>query len=164
METIHVENGCDIFSWCPDIEEEALEQMKHLARLPYVKHCALMADSHMGMAAPIGSVLACDGVVIPWAVGSDAGCGMGAMRSSLHKSEIESEDIREKLLHSFSRVIPTGFAHNTQKRCNELKNRYGDKVEYIIDKSKVESKFSEYNPIGDIRKEFTAQIGTLGGG
>ena len=42
------------------------------------------------------------GVVIPWAVGSDCGCGMGAVRSSIHKSEIEDEGIRKKLLHSFS--------------------------------------------------------------
>ena len=65
MKIIEVNNGCKIFSWCEDIEEEALDQMKNLAIKPYIKHCALMPDAHLGSAAPIGSVIACDNVVIP---------------------------------------------------------------------------------------------------
>ena len=165
MEVINIENGKSIFSWCSGIEEGALDQMEIVAKLPFVKHVSLMPDCHLGQNTCIGSVVACDDIVVPDFCGVDAGCGMGAMRSSLHKSEkIESEEIRQRLLHSFARSVPVGFSHNSQKRQNELINKYEDKIEYIIDKTQVLSKYGDYNPIGNIRKEFTSQLGTLGGG
>ena len=107
MEVIKTD-GIDIYSWCPTIEEGALNDAKNVAKQPYVKWYALMPDAHGGSAAPIGSVLACENVVVPWAVGSDVGCGVGAIKTSLKKHEIEDENIRKKLLHSFSRSIPVG--------------------------------------------------------
>jgi len=164
MKIIEIENGCKIFSWCPEIEEQAMEQMESVARLPYVKHVSLMPDCHLGMNTCIGSVVCCENVVVPDFCGSDAGCGMGAMRSSLHKDDIRGEDIRKRLLHSFSRSVPVGFARNSQKRSNELYNIYSEKIEHIIEETQVLSKYHEHNPIGEIRKEFTSQLGTLGGG
>ena len=64
-----------IKSWCPDIEEGALDQAKNLANLPFVfKHVALMPDTHLGYGMPIGGVIATQGVVVPNAVGVDIGC------------------------------------------------------------------------------------------
>ena len=58
-----------VFSWCPNIEEEAQTQVDHLAMLPFVKHVAVMSDAHTGYGMPIGGVIGCDRVVIPNAVG-----------------------------------------------------------------------------------------------
>lgn len=59
-----------VFSWCPEIEEGAQKQIDNLARLPFISdHIAIMPDCHSGYGMPIGGVIACDGVVIPNAVG-----------------------------------------------------------------------------------------------
>ena len=163
MEVIKTDSGMPIFSWCPDIEEEALNLMKNLMSLPFVRYGALMPDSHHGTAAPIGSVIACDNVVIPWAVGSDCSCGMGVIKTSLKKSQIEDEGLRKKLHHSFSRSIPVGFAHNSQKRINDLQNRYVSEIDKVIEESNI-VEYELHNPVGNYRKEFAAQLGTLGGG
>jgi len=166
MQVIKEEGMSPVFSWCPTIEEGALEQMKVFARLPYIKYCALMPDAHFGQknGMPVGGVVACDNVVIPNGVGLDIGCGMGALKTNLHKSELEDKDIRKRLLHSFSRGVPVGFAHNSQKRINELSNKYGDKYDYIVSKTIEGDEYCKFDPIGGERKAFFSQLGTLGGG
>ena len=131
MEVIKRDGATAIFSWCPNIEEQAMEQMEVISQLPYTKHCALMPDAHWGQNMCIGGVVACDNVVVPDFVGVDIGCGMGAIKTNLERSDLD-EDRLNRLLHSFQRGIPVGFSHNTQKRANELKNSYKEKVEYIL--------------------------------
>ena len=168
MEVIQVENEHPIFSWCPNVEEGVLETAKQLMKLPFIHRYAIMPDAHVGNGPSIGSVIASD-VIIPWAVGSDCGCGVAAIRTSLHKSEIEDRELREKLLHSFGRSIPVSFAHNSSKRENELLELYGDKIDYIIEKSGIEDHPS-YNPFGKnierntSSKLVASQLATLGGG
>ena len=59
-----------ILSWCQDIEDGAMEQILNLANHPITfHHVALMPDGHFGYGMPIGGVIACDGGVIPNAVG-----------------------------------------------------------------------------------------------
>jgi len=167
MKIIEVENGqCSINSYCPDIEEQALDQMKEMCRLPFTRFASLMPDAHFGQdhGLPIGGVLATENVVLPTGCGIDLGCGMGVVKTSLHKLELEDKDLRRKLLHSFARGIPTGFSHNAQKRINELQNKYGDEVNLLIQNTGVESQFAEYNPVGNCAKEFFSSVGTLGGG
>jgi len=172
MEIYEIENGCKVFSWCPDADKEVAsnpqhltgyEQMEIVAKLPYVRHAALMPDCHSGYSLPIGGVVLCENVVVPNFVGKDIGCGVASVRMSIHKADIEDEDLRKKILHSLSRGIPVSFAHNTQIRENELKNLYQSQIEDIVDRNigKVSEK---HNPVGNFRKEFASQLGTLGGG
>jgi len=121
-----------------------------------------MPDAHLGQSMPIGGVIACDNVIMPDAVGMDCGCGMGAIKTSIQKEQIEDEDLRKEILHSLSRGIPVGFNHNTQKRINDLKKIYEEKVDYLIEKSGV-LEVSD-NPIGNIGKTIIEQLGTAGGG
>ena len=69
--------------WLPsedNIEDNCMEQALHLARLPFVhKWIALMPDTHAGKGMPIGGVIACEGAVIPNAVGVDIGCGIPSL-------------------------------------------------------------------------------------
>lgn len=157
MQTIIVEGSKKpIFSWCPEIEEGAMDQMIALAKLPFVEHCALMPDAHQGMSMPIGGVIATTGVIIPNAVGVDIGCGMACFRTNLTLKDIEG---KEELLHNaVERSIPMGFSHNNDKRRTEMKQKYEQKIEYAINKY--------INNIVDIVKEdaFYSQMGTLGGG
>lgn len=162
MNELQTATGNKIFSWCPNIEDTAKEQIENIADQPYTKHCALMPDAHAGMSMPIGGVVACDNVVVPNFVGVDIGCGMGALVTSLHRKDLDDQDVRDKTLHSFSRSIPVGFSHNTDKRRKELARQYESQFKYIVSKTKVED--DDHNPIGDFEKSFFSQLGTLGGG
>ena len=152
-----------IFSWCPDIEEGALNQAKLLVEQPFVfKHMALMPDAHQGMTMPIGGVLATKNVILPACVGNDIGCGMCAVKTSLKVENFTTEK-KEELLHSIERSIPVGFEHNNDKRQSELLSKYGDKIDYLFEKNK--NVFSAETQIfKDLRKEVAAQLATLGGG
>ena len=167
MEIIKVENGqCEINSYCPDIEDMALEQMREMCRLPFTCYASVMPDAHTGQnkGLPIGGVLATKDVILPTGCGIDLGCGVGVIRTSIHKSELEDKSLREKLHHSFERVIPTGFAHNTSQKVDLIKDQYSCKIDKIIADSKIVDFEKNYNPVGNYRKEFASQCSTLGGG
>ena len=155
-------DGVDIKSWCPTVEEGAMDQMKLIAKLPYVKECCLMADGHLGMDCCIGGVVACENVVVPNFVGSDCGCGMAAMRTNLTIDDM-TEDKKQRLFDLISQAVPVGFSHNTDERRKDLAKRYQDKIDFLIDKSNIAS-FADHNPIGDCDKSILSQMGTLGGG
>jgi len=56
--------------WLDDMEDSALAQARNLANHPFTfRHVAIMPDAHAGYGMPIGGVLACDGAVLPNAVG-----------------------------------------------------------------------------------------------
>ena len=155
-----------IFSWCPDIEEGALDQMKTIANLPFVSWCAIMPDSHLGMACPIGGVVACKDVVVPTFVGSDISCGVLAIKTSLNLTDL-TEDKKIEIYNSVKRSIPFGFAHNNTKQVKELTEKYMDYFSTLRIETKID-KFN-YNPLNN--KEINAptsaffeQLGTLGGG
>ncbi|MGQ9903169.1 MAG: RtcB family protein [Anaerolineae bacterium] len=58
------------------IDEGSRRQMDNAMRLPVSVAGALMPDAHVGYGVPIGSVLATEGAVIPYAVGVDIACRM----------------------------------------------------------------------------------------
>lgn len=152
-----------IYSWCPNIDQNALDQAKLMVEQPFTfRHIALMPDAHLGNTLCIGGVLATKGVVIPSAVGVDINCGMCAMKTSLKLSDF-TESKKEELFHSIERSIPVGFAHNDDRKQTELIGKYGDKIDYLFEKNK--NVFSAQTQIfKDLRKEVAAQLATLGGG
>jgi release factor H-coupled RctB family protein len=48
------------------------------------------ADLHPGKGAPIGAVFACAGVVYPYLIGNDIGCGMCLWRTDLPRKRSSS--------------------------------------------------------------------------
>jgi tRNA-splicing ligase RtcB len=58
------------------IDPAAHAQMREACRVPSAVGAALMPDAHVGYGLPIGGVLACEGAVIPYAVGVDIACRM----------------------------------------------------------------------------------------
>lgn len=153
-----------IYSWCPDVENLALTQMKSLVEQPFIfRHAALMPDAHPGNdVMPIGGVIATNGVVIPACVGVDIGCGMCAVKTSLKLSNMEDE-IKATLLHSMERSIPVGFSHNNDTRQNEIVQKMESELDTLLTKHK--DLFSASVQIfKDLRKDVISQLGTLGGG
>lgn len=145
-----------IFNWASQLEAQAVDQMRVIAKLPFVEHCALMPDAHLGMEAPIGSVIACKDVIVPCFVGSDCGCGMGALRTNLKKEQF-TESIRNVFHQAVARSIPTGMAHNNDSRRKSMEDKYGEKIDFLFDK------FTPAVKVAD-KKAFFSQVGTLGQG
>jgi tRNA-splicing ligase RtcB len=63
-------------TWGTEIDEAAHAQMRQSCAVPVARKGALMPDAHVGYGLPIGGVLACEGAVIPYAVGVDIACRM----------------------------------------------------------------------------------------
>jgi tRNA-splicing ligase RtcB len=109
-------NKIPIYSWCKNIEKEALNQAENVSNLPFAfHHTALMPDCHMGFGMPIGCVAAFKNFVVPNAVGVDIGCGMGAVKTDILNNELSFEII-EKIFKNLEKKIPLGFSTHGSKQ------------------------------------------------
>jgi tRNA-splicing ligase RtcB (3'-phosphate/5'-hydroxy nucleic acid ligase) len=136
--------------WTRDVEESAAKQLVNTGALPFVfKHVAAMADTHWGMGATVGSVIATKGAICPAAVGVDIGCGMAAVKTSLDASALEGK--LPELRHSIERSIPVGF--------HQRKEPHTRGEDFLAKAGGGPSVASE----GELKKA-VHQCGTLGGG
>lgn len=139
----------------PDIEDQALTQLKNLARLPFIASngVAVMPDVHAGKGSTIGTVIATDKAIIPAAVGVDIGCGMNAVRLSLKAHQLP--DNLKPIRDAIEAAVPLGAgrenAHGSVD-LNTMPQGWGPVAEKM----------------GWTREEFLKkalhQIGSLGGG
>jgi len=153
-----------VWSERDSIEQSALEQIENAAMLPFVyHHAALMPDAHLGYGMPIGGVVALDGIISPHMVGSDIGCGMCAVKTSL--TEIDAETIKKIFGGSkenkggIRACVPVGFNHQNKKQ--DVSNMPIDR--YRPDRGNYPTQ--DITPI--VAREFESalkQLGTLGGG
>lgn len=142
-------------TWPETIEDSAMEQILHLSNLPFAfHHVAIMPDSHSGYGMPIGGVLATKGVVIPFAVGVDIGCGCCAMKTSL-KVENVNEGVLKSIVGLIRERIPVGFEHH--KEAQEGMPEIAISVDSVNTPGWIPIVEKEE---GSARK----QLGTLGGG
>ncbi len=146
-----------------DIEDSALQQVKNLARLPFIASngVALMPDVHAGKGSTVGSVIATDKAIIPAAVGVDIGCGMNAVRLSLKASDLP--DSLAAIRHQLERDVPMGTGGRHQRAEDVFSNH--ERLPPVLD----EQFRSIINPVfgGDLQKfseKAAPQLGTLGGG
>ena len=151
-----------------EIEPKALQQIVELSQMPFIHgHVAVMPDVHFGRGAPVGSVIPTVDAIIPAAVGVDLGCGMMAVKTSLHEDQIDAID-RKRIREKIEQRVPMGAG----KYCTELSS---DTDEYI---SELEEDFLiDYSGCAgcpDVEKSnlisiatptnWKHQLGTLGGG
>ncbi len=93
------------------LEDAAREQLLNVARLPIVyQWVAAMPDVHWGMGATVGSVIPTQAAIIPAAVGVDIGCGMMAVQTSLHQSDIPAK--LSGIRRAIERAVPYGRTHH----------------------------------------------------
>lgn len=88
------------------VEDVAMQQLRNVATLPWIKGLAVMPDVHFGKGATVGSVIAMHGAVCPAAVGVDIGCGMSAVKTSLTANDLPGDlsPLRSKI----EQAIPVG--------------------------------------------------------
>lgn len=133
------------------VEEKALQQLKNIAKLPWVfHHVAVMPDVHYGKGATVGSVIAMKDAVSPAAVGVDIGCGMAAVKTSLNARSLP--DNLKSLRSDVERAIPVGF------------NEHRDPTEGVGE-LELWKEFEQLTPeVADRMSKAMRQVGTLGGG
>src|SRR5258708_5584912 len=113
---IETKNGVPIKAWTKGVvlEPEAEKQLRNIASLPFIyKWVAAMPDVHLGMGATVGSVIPTKGAIIPAAVGVDIGCGMMAVRSSLHANHLP--DNLHGIRTAIEKAVPHGRTDNGGK-------------------------------------------------
>lgn len=139
-------NRIPIKMWLDDVEHEALEQAIHLALLPFAEnHVVLLPDAHSGFGMPIGGVIGVDpSVIIPFAIGSDIGCGMLAIKTNL--TEMSATEIKQ-VMSLIRKRIPVG--RDWHKTAQAPLPAFDATQMPVV---KIESKNAE------------VQLGTLGGG
>jgi tRNA-splicing ligase RtcB len=112
-EVFHSEGAVPIKSWTRGVpfEAAAREQVERTAQLPFIhKWVAVMPDVHQGIGATVGSVVPTLRAVIPAAVGVDIGCGMMAVKTSLHAHQLP--DQLAGLRSSIEAAVPHGRSDN----------------------------------------------------
>ncbi|MCG0286364.1 RtcB family protein [Streptomyces sp. PSAA01] len=88
------------------VEGVAMQQLRNVATLPWIKGLAVMPDVHYGKGATVGSVIAMSGAVCPAAVGVDIGCGMSAVKTSLTADDLPGD--LSRLRSRIEQTIPVG--------------------------------------------------------
>lgn len=157
-----------------ELEKTCVQEAANIAKMPFAKkHFALMADCHAsGHGMPIGGVLATEDVVIPDAVSRDIGCGIAFKLTDIDAKVLEidtngSGTIKQNLVGSIMRDIPTGFEHKNPKD-----NIRDADVQVLIDKYMYDDdtiggiyESDEPKEIGsEVLEEIYEIVGTLGGG
>lgn len=108
-EVIRPEQGAPVKAWIKGVplEDQAKQQLLNAAQLPFIyKWIAAMPDVHWGIGATVGSVIPTKGAIIPAAVGVDIGCGMMAVKTTLHANQLPSD--LKPLRAAIEKAVPHG--------------------------------------------------------
>lgn len=152
--------------WTDHVEERAMQQIENVISMPFIhKHVAIMPDVHAGYGATVGSVIPTKKAIIPAAVGVDIGCGMMAIETSLHASNLP--DSLTDLRNDIERAVPHGFV-TIQGRSrkgaweiapNSVCNRWRSLSEQFDVIAQKYPKLVDRDP-----QKALSQLGSLGGG
>jgi tRNA-splicing ligase RtcB len=150
--------GPNILSWLPEeqIEESALQQIKNLARMPFIhKHVAVMPDCHYGLGATVGSCIPTLRAIIPAAVGVDIGCGMIAVKTPLARADLPEDlsDIRKAVEEQIP--LSAGRYNRSVKKTAKLR------VEQMEAQAAELDRLDFYDKVD---RNWRKQMGSLGSG
>jgi tRNA-splicing ligase RtcB len=117
-----------LMSWASILEDNTRQQALTASELPFIyPHLALMPDAHLGKGATVGSVIPTLGAIIPAAVGVDIGCGMIAVRTQFHRSELPADKSLAQLRRAIEAAVPlsagkynASLTDSAARRCEEL--------------------------------------------
>ncbi|WP_211291251.1 RtcB family protein [Kineococcus xinjiangensis] len=139
-----------------EVEHAALNQLRGISRLPWVRGVRVMPDVHLGKGATVGSVIAMRDALSPSAVGVDIGCGVAAVRTSLTVEDLP--DDLAPLRSAIEAAVPVGFsAHERDVDLRPLRLAQRG--------TGLWRRFGDLHPgVQDRETRAHHQLGTLGGG
>lgn len=110
------------FNWASILEDNTRAQAETTASMPFIyPHLALMPDAHLGKGATVGSVIPTLGAIIPAAVGVDIGCGMIAVKTQYHLSDIAHMDLAD-LRERIEKAIPLSAGKYNDQSTKEFRS------------------------------------------
>lgn len=83
-------------SW---IEGDALQQLRTAAHLDGVKAAVGLPDLHPGKGIPVGAAFLIQGMIYPYLIGNDVGCGMSLWQTSLNVRKAKRDKWVKNLEH-----------------------------------------------------------------
>ncbi|MDF2047890.1 MULTISPECIES: RtcB family protein [Microbacterium] len=144
-----------LVSWASLIDDKTIEQARTSSTMPFIHpHLALMPDAHLGLGATVGSVIPTLGAIMPAAVGVDIGCGMIAVKTQFHASDLEGRDLAE-LRQQIERAIPLSAGRDNRKIVATAEPRVAE-LEALAEKA-------EFDPAA-YAGHWRNQLGSLGSG
>jgi release factor H-coupled RctB family protein len=81
-------------SW---IEGESIRQLERVAALPGMLRVAGFPDLHPGKGGPVGAAMLAEGILYPYLIGSDVGCGMMLCSTDFDSAKARPEKWAKKL-------------------------------------------------------------------
>src|SRR5215471_2895894 len=97
-------------SW---IEGEALRQLYAAAKLEGMRLAVGFPDLHPGKGSPVGVAFVTEGLIYPYVIGGDIGCGMALFKTNLVQRDIKLNrwsDVRYDLEHPWEGDVPKVLA------------------------------------------------------
>lgn len=96
--------GKQLFFKETPVEGNALDQFEKTSQLEGVVHSVAMPDLHAGKGHPIGASFLTQGIIYPYLVGNDIGCGMSLSQLDLKSHKAKRDKLSKKInnLESFS--------------------------------------------------------------
>ncbi len=79
------------------VEGEAIQQLEQVARLPGMHTVIGLPDLHPGKGGPIGGAFFSQGILYPYLIGNDIGCGMGLWQTDLKQRKAKRDRWVKKL-------------------------------------------------------------------
>ena len=138
-----------------EVDAGAQKQVENIAAMPFIhSHVAVMPDCHLGKGAPVGTVIATEGAVIPAAVGVDIGCGMVAVRTRFTRSHSDAWNLKS-LREGIERRIPASKGRYNKKISPSAQERI-DQLRALAKERSVDPDFFD--------ERWREQLGTLGSG
>lgn len=105
-------------SW---IEGEALRQLYAVAKFEGMRLAAGFPDLHPGKGSPVGAAFVTEGLIYPYVIGDDIGCGMALFKTDLVQRDIKLNrwaDLRFDLEHPWEgdvqKVLATAELESTE--------------------------------------------------
>ena len=144
-----------LMNWASILEDNTRAQAVTASQMPFIHpHLALMPDAHLGKGATVGSVIPTLGAIIPAAVGVDIGCGMIAVKTSLHAGDLPAD--RRPLREAIEAAVPLSagkYNHDITREHTVQR----------IDELEADAENAGFDP-GGYARNWTLQLGTLGSG
>ena len=130
------------------IDQNTINQMDTVMRLPISINGALMPDAHVGYGLPIGGVLATENEIIPYGVGLDIGCRMS----------LTIYDVPEQFLKKNSYQLKMALSEETHFG---IGSKYRNKLEHeVLDRKE----FKETELLRQLHGKAINQLGSSGSG